>query len=161
MECNADGYNFHVNSYLSEVEILQGDLFSFPSLATHNSLYLGLLNGFITFSPDNMGDSHSLSRPLFTSFRLFNVPILSGEKYNGRVLFDKALSYSKKVSLEYNENYVTLEFSGLNYLNPSQTSFRYQLDGFERNGRKHCLKMGRGVLHTIIFLQENMYSVFR
>lgn len=69
VECNADGYNFHVNSYLSEVEILQGDLFSFPSLATHNSLYLGLLNGFITFSPDNMGDSRSLSRPLFTSFQ--------------------------------------------------------------------------------------------
>lgn len=144
VECNADGYNFHVNSYLSEVEILQGDLFSFPSLATHNSLYLGLLNGFITFSPDNMGDSHSLSRPLFTSFRLFNVPILSGEKYNGRVLFDKALSYSEKVSLEYNENYVTLEFSGLNYLNPSQTSFRYQLDGFDKEWTETLFENGQG-----------------
>ena len=90
------------------------------------------MNGFIVFSQENMLDNQCLNRPLFTSFRLFNVPVVSGEEYNGRILFDKALSYSDAVQLEYDENYVTLEFSGLNFSNPSETSFRYLFEGFDK-----------------------------
>lgn len=91
-----------------------------------------------------MMDTQQLSRPLFTSFKLFNVPVLSGEEYNGRMLFDKALSCSDGVSLKYNENYITLEFSGLNYLNPSQTSFRYQLEGFDKEWTETIFENGLG-----------------
>lgn len=144
VERTTNEYRFHIISCLSETEILQDDLFSFPALMTHDNLYLGLLNGFVTFSPDHISGIHQLSCPLFTSFRLFNVPIFSGEKYNGRVLFDKALGYSDGVSLEYNENYITLEFSGLNYLNASQTSFRYQLEGFDKEWTESLFENGQG-----------------
>lgn len=144
VERTTNEYRFHIISCLSETEILQDDLFSFPALTTHDNLYLGLLNGFVTFSPDHISGIHQLSCPLFTSFRLFNVPVFSGEKYNGRVLFDKALGYSDGVSLEYNENYITLEFSGLNYLNPSQTSFRYQLEGFDKEWTESLFENGQG-----------------
>ena len=140
-----DKYSFHVVSYLSEDEIRQDDLYSFPSLITRdNQLFLGLMNGFIVFSPENMVDNQCLNRPLFTSFRLFNVPVVSGEEYNGRILFDKALSYSDAVQLEYDENYVTLEFSGLNFSNPSQTSFRYQLEGFDKEWIETSFENGQG-----------------
>lgn len=140
-----EGYAFHVISYLSEAEIRQDDLFSFPSLATRdNQLFFGLMNGFITFSPEHMVDNQCVNRPLFTSFRLFNVPVASGEEYNGRILFDKALSYSDKVSLDYDENFVTLEFSGLNFPNPSQTSFRYQLEGFDKEWTESLFENGQG-----------------
>lgn len=141
----ASGYRFHVISYLSEAEIRQDDLFNFPSLVTQNNqLYFGLMNGFVTFSPENMVDNQCLTRPLFTSFRLFNIPVASGEEYNGRVLFEQALSYSDKVSLDYDENFITLEFSGLNFPNPSQTSFRYQLDGFEKDWTEILFENGQG-----------------
>lgn len=74
----------------------------------------------------------------------FNVPVVSGEEYNGRVLFDKALSYSDKVLLDYDENFITLEFSGLNYPNPSQTSFRYQLEGFDKEWTESLFENGLG-----------------
>ena len=141
----ADKYSFHVISCLSEDEIRQDDLYSFPSLMTRdNQLFLGLMNGFIAFSPENMIDNQCLNRPLFTSFRLFNVPVVSGEIYNGRVLFDKALSYSDEVQLKYDENYITLEFSGLNFPNPSQTSFRYQLEGFDKEWTETLFENGQG-----------------
>ncbi len=144
VERNTDEYQFHVISCLSEAEVLQDDLFSFSSLMAGNIMYLGLLNGFVTFSPEQMIDTHHLSRPLFTSFRLFNVPVFPGEEHNGRVLFDKALGYSEGVSLKYDENYVTFEFSGLNYLNSSQTSFRYQLDGFDKEWTETLFENGQG-----------------
>ena len=145
VERQAGKYGFHVISCLSEDEIRQDDLYSFPSLITKdNRLFLGLMNGFITFSPENMTDNQCLNRPLFTSFRLFNVPVVPGEKYNGRVLFDKALSYSDGVRLDYDENYITLEFSGLNFPNPSQTSFRYRLEGFDKEWTETLFENGQG-----------------
>lgn len=124
-----------------------------------NQLFLGLMNGFIAFSPENMIDNQCLNRPLFTSFRLFNVPVVSGEIYNGRVLFDKALSYSDEVQLKYDENYITLEFSGLNFPNPSQTSFRYQLEGFDKEWTETLLRMDKDVWSIIISLRANTSSV--
>ena len=145
VERGQDKYDFHVISYLSEAEIRQDDLFNFPSMVTRkNQLFFGLINGFITFSPENMIDNHCITSPLITSFRLFNVPVVSGEEYNGRVLFDKALSYSDKVLLDYDENFITLEFSGLNYPNPSQTSFRYQLEGFDKEWTESLFENGQG-----------------
>lgn len=145
VERQAGKYGFHVISCLSEDEIRQDDLYSFPSLITKdNRLFLGLMNGFITFSPENMTDNQCLNRPLFTSFRLFNVPVVPGEKYNGRVLFDKALSYSDGVRLDYDENYITLEFSRLNFPNPSQTSFRYRLEGFDKEWTETLFENGQG-----------------
>ena len=156
----ADKYSFHVISCLSEDEIRQDDLYSFPSLMTRdNQLFLGLMNGFIAFSPENMIDNQCLNRPLFTSFRLFNVPVVSGEIYNGRVLFDKALSYSDEVQLKYDENYITLEFSGLNFPNPSQTSFRYQLEGFDKEWTETLFENGQGRVSIIISLRANTSSV--
>ena len=70
-----------------------------------------------------MVDNQCLNRPFIHFIPPVHVPVVSGEEYNGRILFDKALSYSDAVQLEYDENYVTLEFSGLNFSNPSQTSF--------------------------------------
>ena len=145
VERGQDEYNFHVISFLSEAEIRQDDLFNFPSMVTRkNQLFFGLINGFITFSPENMIDNHCITSPLITSFRLFNVSVVSGEEYNGRVLFDKALSYSDKVLLDYDENFITLEFSGLNYPNPSQTSFRYQLEGFDKEWTESLFENGLG-----------------
>lgn len=101
------------------------------------------MNGFIAFSPENMIDNQCLNRPLFTSFRLFNVPVVSGEAYNGRVLFDKALSYSDEVQLKYDENYITLEFSGLNFPTFSNL-LRYQLEGFDKEWTETLFENGQG-----------------
>ena len=156
----ADKYSFHVISCLSEDEIRQDDLYSFPSLMTRdNQLFLGLMNGFLAFSPENMIDNQCLNRPLFTSFRLFNVPVVSGETYNGRVLFDKALSYSDEVQLKYDENYITLEFSGLNFLILLKPLSVTNWKDLTKNGRKPFLRMDKDVLSIIISLRANTSSV--
>lgn len=130
---NPAGYGFHTVSYVSDTEMRKGDLFSFPLLATRNQqLYCGMMYGFMTFSIADMLDHPAPVRPLITSFRLFNTQVGVGEEYHGRVLLDKALGYSDGVSLAYDENFVTLEFSGLNFSSPSQTSFRYLLEGFDK-----------------------------
>lgn len=129
-----DNYSFHVISFASESGWQRDDLYEFSSLKTKNgTLYFGRGNGFNMFTPENITHNQAAVRPLITSFRLFNNQLMPGKEYNGRILFDEAISSLKKMTLNYDENFLTLDFSGLNFINPSQTFFRYYLEGFDKD----------------------------
>lgn len=135
IEVNAqeDDYTFRVISFASEIGWQLDDLYDFCSLkATDGKLYFGRVNGFNAFTPENVSFDRTVNRPVFTSLRLFNMPVIPGEEYNGRVLFDKAINYVQDIELDYDENFITLDFSGLNFAHPSYTFFRYQLEGFDK-----------------------------
>lgn len=142
---STDDYEFHVISFASEAGWQLDDLYDFCSLkAMDGKIYFGRLNGFNAFTPENMSSDTSVRRPIFTSLRLFSTAILPGIEYNGRVLFDKAINHIKGVELDYDENFVTLEYSGLNFINPSQTFFRYQLQGFDKEWMEVLSDNGQG-----------------
>lgn len=141
----AGNYTFHVVSFASETGWQLDDLYDFCSLkATDGKLYFGRVNGFNAFTPENVSFDKSVNRPVFTSLRLFNTPVLPGIEYNGRILFDKAINYVEDITLDYDENFVTLDFSGLNFVNPSHTFFRYQLQGFDKESMEILSDNGQG-----------------
>lgn len=138
-------YTFHVVSFASEAGWQLDDLYDFCSLkAMDGKIYFGRVNGFNAFTPENVFSDKCANQPLFTSLRLFNVPILPGTEYNGRILFDKAINYVEDIELNYNENFITLDFSGLNFANPSHTVFRCQLQGFDKEWMEVLSDNGQG-----------------
>lgn len=140
-----DNYTFDVISFTSEVGWQRDDLYEFSSLKTKNgTLYFGRVNGFNSFTPENISSGKSENSPLITSFRLFNTPMFPGEEHNGRVLFDKAISHVDEIVLNYDENFITLDFSGLNFINPSRTFFRYYLEGFDKGWVEVQSESGQG-----------------
>lgn len=109
------------------------DLYEFCSLKSKGGeLFFGRIDGFCRFIPENVVLTSCKSAPFFTSFKLFNKTISSGEEYNGRTLFNEIVNKSRYAELDYDENFVTIEFSSLNFLHPSQTLFRYRLDGVDK-----------------------------
>lgn len=145
VEKEGDDYTFGVISFTSESGWQRDDLYEFSSLKTKNgTLYFGRVNGFNSFTPENISSGKSESSPLITSFRLFNIPVLPGEEHNGRVLFDEAISHVDNIVLDYDENFITLDFSGLNFINPSQTFFRYYLEGFDKGWVELQSENGQG-----------------
>lgn len=140
-----DGYTFHVISFASEAGWQLDDLYDFCSLkAMDGKIYFGRVNGFNAFTPENVSFDKSVNRPIFTSLRLFNTPVLPATEYNGRILFDKAINYVQDIELDYDENFITLDFSGLNFTNPSHTFFRYQLQGFDKEWMEMLSDNGEG-----------------
>lgn len=120
-------------------------LYDFSSLKTRNGqIYFGKMNGFCTFTPENIVFTPCIHKPLFTSFRLFDKTIACGEEYNGRVLFEEALNRTASVTLRHDEDYITLGFSGLNFVNTSQTCFRYLLEGADRQWTETTSDNGLG-----------------
>lgn len=59
--------------------------------------------------------------------------IKEGEKYDGKVILKEAIDKTKQITLKYNQNFITFEVAGLNYVNPSQTYYKYMLKNFNEN----------------------------
>ena len=102
------------------------------------------MDGFYLFSPENVVFTPCAISPLFTGFRLFNESVSCGEEYHGRVLFTQSIDKVRSVTLNYDENFLTFDFSSLNFVNPSQTYFRYRLEGADKKWNEITSDKGQG-----------------
>ena len=61
------------------------------------------------------------------------MPVTPGAEYGGRVILEKTLDHTSELELRYDENFITLEFSGLNFANPSHTYYKYKLLNYDED----------------------------
>ena len=95
------------------------------------TLYFGGLNGFNILKPDNKLSEKLPFTPVFTNLFLRGEKVKTGKPYDGRIILNKATPYTRQIELSYNQNFLTFEFSAINYQNPHQTIYRYQLTGID------------------------------
>ncbi|REG99631.1 helix-turn-helix domain-containing protein [Flavobacterium aquicola] len=104
--------------------------------AVDGTLYFGGINGFNTLKTNHVSQEKLPFKPVFTNLFLKGEKIEAGVRYDGRVIMPEAAPYTKEIELSYDQNFLTLEFSALNYQNPSQTYYRYQLKGIDNDWRE-------------------------
>lgn len=92
-------------------------------------LLFGSQNGFYVVDPSNIQNLKYSGHPVFTSLFVNEQEVLPGKELNGRVLLEKALSSTRRVVLRYDENFITVYFSGLNFDMPRHTYYKYRLKG--------------------------------
>ena len=92
-------------------------------------LLFGSQNGFYVVDPSNIQNLKYSGHPVFTSLFVNEQEILPGKELNGRVLLEKVLSSTRRVVLRYDENFITVYFSGLNFDMPRHTYYKYRLKG--------------------------------
>ena len=92
-------------------------------------LLFGSQNGFYVVDPSNIQNLKYSGHPIFTSLFVNEQEILPGRELNGRVVLENALSSTRKVVLRYDENFITVYFSGLNFDMPRHTYYKYRLKG--------------------------------
>lgn len=127
-------YEFDIVAFSQNNGLLSGEYYANSGLvASDGTIYFGGLNGFTAFSPENIVCSQSENHPVLTGLYLFNTLISPGQKYNDRVVLEQSLNYTKRIELDYDENFVAIEFSGLNFANPDQTYYKYRLEGFDND----------------------------
>lgn len=80
-------------------------------------LWFGTVKGVIRFDP-RLDRGNDVPPPAYiTRFRIF----------------DNDTSFSKKLELDYTENYLRFDFEGLSYTSPEQILYEYKLDGVDEN----------------------------
>jgi signal transduction histidine kinase/ligand-binding sensor domain-containing protein/DNA-binding response OmpR family regulator len=118
--------NYDYTDGLQGNEFLHGSGFKSK---TNNHFYFGGVNGLNIFNPNDFNAPGKLSDIIFTDFKIFNKSVLPGE--------ESALStnilYAKEITLSYDQNFITFEFSSMDFNNPSKNQYAYMLEGFNKN----------------------------
>lgn len=95
------------------------------------NLYFGGSNGFNIIYPAMVNKNPYKPQVELIELRLFDQPIALNKEYNERVILNKSLSETKKITLRHFENSLSLEFAGMHYSVPEKNQYAYRLKGFE------------------------------
>ena len=96
--------------------------------ADDGQIYLGGINGFISFNPDTFRETETVAPVVITDFLLFNKQTGIGP---GSPL-KKSITFSDELRLKYNQNSFSFRFASLSYIAPEANYLLYQLEGFDK-----------------------------
>ena len=92
-------------------------------------LFMGGVNGFNAFCPDQLPDNPYIPRVVLTDFQLLNRPVNIG----GDSPLQKHINVTDHLTLPYNYSVLTLQFAALNYRTSAKNRYAYMLQGFDQN----------------------------
>ncbi len=108
-------------------------------------LCFGGVNGFnLIYLDVDLANGGGLL-PIFTALYLKGERVEVGESYDGRVVLEQSPAYTDNLVLGHNQNFLTLEFSAANYRNPSQTCYKYKMQGVDSEWRNVTNRAKDGV----------------
>ena len=128
------------------------------------------LDHMITFQPNKMKtlDNHYPFQiyPKLVRLMVNGVTIRTGEELDGNVILEKALTRTKEIDLNYDQNSISLTFSGLNFFRPQQTCYRVRVKGLDDDWRIYTANNSggqvdsRGLLHLpLMSLRPGTYTI--
>ncbi|TVQ15638.1 MAG: hybrid sensor histidine kinase/response regulator, partial [Bacteroidetes bacterium] len=89
--------------------------------------YFGGINGLDWFYPSDIKVSQRMPELIFNGFRLYNRMILPGDSTE---ILSKNINELESISLKHHQNFFTIEFTTLNFINPDKSLFEYKLENF-------------------------------
>jgi signal transduction histidine kinase/DNA-binding response OmpR family regulator len=128
---NGNAYSYSFVNYNRFDGVIENEFMPRAVFRTSDSRLLwGGLDGFNEIDLNRIDSSGlQLSVPLFTRFLVSGVEIKQGASYGGNLILKQSISSTRQITLKYFQNFFGLEFSALNYINPTQTFYRYKLEG--------------------------------
>lgn len=91
-------------------------------------LFFGTDNGLIHFVPDSIKDNSHIPTVVITDVKIFNNTITPGVSN----YLKKQPVYTKKITLPYNQNFISFNFASLSYINPEANSYAYMMEGIDQ-----------------------------
>lgn len=111
---------------------LQGNQFSYSAAmqTSDGRMYFGGTNGFNVFQPEEINYNQYMPNVVLTNFLIANkqVPI---DPQNEKSPLSKHISLTDSITLKYNQAFITIEFTALNFTSTSKNHYSYYLQGFE------------------------------
>lgn len=132
-EENNGCFSFQVIAYDGADGVIRGKFYETAFLkAKDGTIYFGGAHGFNYFDPRDIVPGKNNNTPVFTNFYIFNSAIDVNKPY-GKDTVWTCNGKQNTIRLKHDQNFVSIEFSGLNYINPSHTYYKYKLLNFDKN----------------------------
>lgn len=94
---------------------------------SNGEMLFGGVNGITSFTPETMEDNPYMPQPVLTSFMVFNRTMIPGKG-----VLDESIETTDGIVLKHDQNSFSIEFSVPNYLAGHHNTFRYMLEGFDK-----------------------------
>lgn len=111
--------NYYIADGLQDNEFNGGAYFK----NKEGEMFFGGPNGLNIFDPKDIKTNTNIPPILITNFKVY------GEEYN----LPEDISVTKEIKLGYKQNYISFEFSALEFSNPNDNEYKYKLEGLEKN----------------------------
>ena len=132
--------NFNHSDGVIEREFLERSVY----VTKDDVILMGGIDGFNEFRINKLPPVKQDMKPLFVSFHLFGKKVEMDKAYDGNILLREPVSATQKIILNYDQNFVSFDFSALNYINRSQTHYRYRLKGLDKEWHEIVSPTGTG-----------------
>ena len=154
-------------NFTSEIGVLNGE-FNDGSKAylSDGSICFGGITGLNVFHPDSIELNSTSSKPTVLDIKVFNESIKKTILDNNEVA-DIKNGIPSKIKLKYNENFITIDFAAINFLEPQSIHYAYILEGLEkkwnyvgarRSAYYSNLQAGKYIFKVKSSLYENRWS---
>ncbi|MFI1745115.1 helix-turn-helix domain-containing protein [Thalassobellus sediminis] len=113
---------------------LSGEYLNSSAFESKNgTLFFGGVDGFNTLSPNRISVPDLPFKPLLRSIKVHGNKIEHQRTYGKKIILSQATPFVNDITLNYNDNFLTFDFSSLNYINPEKTYYRYQMEGVDKD----------------------------
>jgi two-component sensor histidine kinase/ligand-binding sensor domain-containing protein len=117
-------YNYNKKEGLSALEFVQ----NVAQKSKDGTLYFGL-NGLMCFNPDSIKDEYLNTPVVLTDLKIYNKSV----QISPNSILKESITASKTITIPPGNDDITIEFALLDYFNPKGNSFKYKLEGFDRD----------------------------
>ena len=117
---NYDRYDGFLNVELEESSALR---------TLNGDLWIGSKQGILVFSPDKLETQHTNYDTRIVDFKISNRDLRS---FREHPVLKEAITFADAIRLNYNQSMFTIEFAALNFYNQNRVSYRYILEGYEK-----------------------------
>jgi len=93
------------------------------------NLYIGCINGYVTFNPVHVDSKKYWANMALTNFQIANRNVIPGKPGS---LLKYAIDQTDKVELKYNQNLISIDFAVLDYKIEHKIWYAYKLEGFDK-----------------------------
>lgn len=110
---------------------LQNNQFHYGAAYKLNNgeLIFGGINGFNIFDPAKVIRNKYHPPVVLTDFKIFNKSVQINDQFS---VLKRNIAETKKISIPYRYNVITIEFAALNFVRPEKNMYKFKLLGFDK-----------------------------
>ncbi|MES2112907.1 MAG: two-component regulator propeller domain-containing protein [Bacteroidota bacterium] len=114
---------------------LQADEFKSHSafVSKEGRLYFGGVNGFNTFTPEQILKPAGFSPVRITSFMVFNKPLTVAKSDTDPSPLKQDIADTKEITLSYTQSVISLEYAALDFTSINKKNYAYMLTNFDKD----------------------------
>ncbi len=143
---SGNDYSYSFTGFNQFDGVLENEFLPRSVLKTEDGrLFWGGVEGFNEY--DMKGSfpiKNELSVPIFTGFFISGKEVRIGERFENDVIIEKSLIYTDKIVLKHFQNFIGFRFTSVNYVNPAQSRYLYQLEGVDNGWKELRSENGSG-----------------